>query len=251
MSGSELPGLFITGTDTGVGKTFIAAGIVRALAAEGQSVAVVKPVATGAARLGDDLHSDDAEALIAATGRGVPPQRVAPLVFERPLAPPVAARREGRRLSLAQVSFATLDALDWWAGQGAGIAVVEGVGGLLCPLAEDATVADLAVRLDFPVVIVARRRLGTLNQAMLTVDAARWRGLRIAGIVLNAAEPLGDDDLSDSTNAVELLRRLEGVPILAEVPHQAGGSTLLFEHKCLNWKDRAAPARTIQRCRGA
>lgn len=245
MSWSDLPGLFVTGTDTGVGKTFIAAGIVRSLRGEGLNVAVVKPVATGAVRRGDELRSDDAAVLMAAAGAEVAPERVAPLVFERPLAPPVAARWAGRPLTLASVLAATTGALDRWAEQGSQVAVVEGVGGLLCPLAEDATVADLAVRLDYPLVIVARRRLGTLNQAIMTVEAARLRGLRIAGIVLNAAEPLGDDDESDSTNAGELLRRFEGVPILAVVPHGAGGSALLFENKCLNWNDRAAPTRFV------
>ena len=96
--------------------------------------------------------------------------------------------------------------------------VVEGVGGLLCPLAEGMTVADLAIALDYPLVVVARRGLGTLNHTLLTVEAALARGLRVAGVVLNGSEPTADP-LAEATNPGELARRLPGVAVLAEVPH--------------------------------
>src|SRR6516162_3253545 len=181
-----MTGLFVTGTDTGVGKTFVAAAIARSLIAAGREVGVLKPVATGAERVGEGWRCADAEALIEAIGGGVPLDRVAPLRFEEPLAPSVAARRLGSPLDRARVLSVVGDALAWWAGR-AEVMVVEGVGGLLCPLAEGTTVADLAVALDYPLVIVARRGLGTLNHTLLTVEAARLRGLRVAGVVLNGA----------------------------------------------------------------
>src|SRR5205823_9859727 len=136
-------------------------------------------------------------------------ERVAPLLFEEPLAPPVAARREGAPLAYARVLEATAAALAWW-GERAEVLVVEGIGGLLCPLAEGATVADLAIALDHPLVVVARRGLGTLNHTLLTVEAARHRGLRLAGVVLNGAEPTADPR-AEVTNPAELARRLDGV----------------------------------------
>src|SRR5579864_4160984 len=141
-----LPGLFVTGTDTGVGKTWVAAAIAHCLSQAGRRVGVLKPVATGAARQGNDLRSDDAELLIEAIGSVVAHDRVAPLVFEEPLAPPVAARLHGTPLGHAEVLRALGEALAWWAER-AEVMVVEGVGGLLCPLAEGKTVADLAIAL--------------------------------------------------------------------------------------------------------
>src|SRR6185369_7751929 len=135
------------------------------------------------------------------------------------LAPPVAARRAGQPLPFSRILEETRRALAWWAER-AEEGVVEGVGGLLCPLAEGATVADLAIALDYPLVVVARRGLGTLNHTLLTVEAARLRGLRVAGVVLNGAEPARDGaHLAEATNADELARRLEGgIAVLAEVP---------------------------------
>jgi hypothetical protein len=110
-------------------------------------------------------------------------------------------------------------AIAWWETH-CDLLVVEGTGGFYCPLAEGTTVADLAVALDFPLVVVARRGLGTLNHTLMTVELARWRALRVAGIVLNSSElPSPEDGLAESTNADELSRRLPGVPILAELGH--------------------------------
>jgi dethiobiotin synthetase len=97
--------------------------------------------------------------------------------------------------------------------------VVEGVGGLLCPIAEGATVADLAIALDYPLLVVAHRGLGTINHTLMTVEAARTRGLRVAGLLLNGARPT-TDPIAESTNAEELSRRLPGVAILGEWPHR-------------------------------
>ncbi|MDR3636775.1 MAG: dethiobiotin synthase [Isosphaeraceae bacterium] len=241
----SMPGLFVVGTDTGVGKTFVAAAIARALVSQGLRVGVLKPVATGATRHGDELISDDAELLAAALGQQVPRRRVVPLVFEEALAPCVAARRAGSPLTQLQIEQATSEALAWWESC-ADVVVVEGIGGFLCPLAEETTVADLAVTLDYPLVIVARRGLGTLNHTLLTVEAARRRGLRIAGIVLNAAE-LTTNPRAEATNAEELARRLGGVAILAELPHQPDTALLSNLIVPLNWYSRSGLPRLVKR----
>ena len=139
-----IPGLFVVGTDTGVGKTRVAAGIARAMVGEARRVGVLKPVATGAVREGDAWKVDDADALIAAIGGDATTAEVCPIAFAEPLAPPVAARRSGRLLGADEVVDATRAAIrDWQTRRGAAVMVVEGVGGLLCPLAEGITVADL------------------------------------------------------------------------------------------------------------
>jgi dethiobiotin synthetase len=204
------PGLFITGTDTGVGKTAVAASIARRLAAEGVGVGVLKPVATGSA--------EDAERLREAVDRDVPLDRISPLIFQTPAAPSVAARIEGVALSLETILQRVAACWDWWETQGRAAMLVEGVGGWLCPIAERATVSDLAVALDLPVLIVARRALGTLNHTLLTVEAVRRRGVRIAGLVLVATQ-ISENPEVDDRNPAELMRFLNGVPILADVPY--------------------------------
>jgi dethiobiotin synthetase len=236
-----LSGLFVTGTDTGVGKTTVAAWIARELSRAGVRVGALKPVATGAGRIGEAWRCEDGEALIVAIGGGVELERVVPLIYEEPLAPVVAARRRGEPLAQERVWTAVARALAWWSER-AEMVIVEGVGGLLCPLAEGTTVADLAIELDYPLVIVARRGLGTLNHTLLTIEAARRRGLRIAGVVLNAAAP-PLHPLAEATNAEELARRLDEVPILAELPHVADRAKLSISGNTVDWKGRAAPPR--------
>lgn len=216
------PGLFVTGTDTGVGKTVVASAIARVLTRGGRRVGVLKPVATGVI----EGICEDAEALMGAVDGEIPCERVTPIVFEAPQAPPVAARRAGTRLEWGDLLDSVGLALDWWSSR-AEVMVVEGVGGLLCPLAEcNKTVADLAIALDYPLVIVARGGLGTLNHTLLTVEAARWRGLRIAGVVLNDPEPPADSGVRAS-NPAELARRLEGVAILGLLRHGGDAATTL------------------------
>ncbi len=201
---------------------------------------VLKPVATGATPEGSTWRCDDAECLIAAIGGGVSVQQVAPIRYQEALAPSVAARRAGAALGQRDVESATADAIAWWEAR-ADVMVVEGVGGLLCPLAEETTVADLAIALDYPLVIVARRGLGTLNHTLMTVEAARWRELRVAGVVLNSVERLAET-LAEATNAEELARRLPGVAILAERPYETTFD-LLDPVDRVDWYERARPPR--------
>jgi dethiobiotin synthetase len=240
---NELRGLFVVGTDTGVGKTRVAAAIARSAFVAGRKVGVLKPLATGCVRRGESWQCEDADLLIEAIGGGVSAERVTPLAFSEPLAPSVAARRAGAPLQHSQVEHVVREALAWWAAS-AEIMVVEGVGGLLCPLAEGTTVAELAVMLDYPLVIVARRGLGTLNHTLMTVEAASWRGLRVAGIVLNSALP-ESDPLATSTNAEELARRLPGVAILAEVEYQADPASICSQPASIDWCKLAKAPRRV------
>ncbi len=236
---APIPGLFITGTDTDVGKTSVAVGILRSLLARNLRVGAIKPVASGFdPAIG---YSADTLALLEALGGPCPADRITPLSFPLPLAPCVAARLAGTRLSHAEILDRTADAIAWWS-QLADVLVVEGVGGLLCPLAEDSTVADLAMALDYPLVIVARRGLGTLNHTLLTVEAARLRGLRIAGLVLNATGP-ATEDLAEQTNPDELSRRLAGIPILLNLAFEPGHDTRYNAIHGVDWYERSRPPR--------
>ena len=212
---APLAGLFVTGTDTGVGKTFVTAAVARLLCRQGRDVAVCKPVATGALAGEDGWISEDTRLLAEAAGRPGQWRRITPWAFPEAVAPPVAARWHGVTLTLDEMA-AAVRAL-WQAGSAV---LVEGVGGLLCPLTERGTVADLAAALRLPLVVVTRRGLGTLNHTLLTLEAARTRGLRIAGIVVN--ETARETGPACETNIAELLRLVD-VPMLAAVPFQAGG----------------------------
>jgi dethiobiotin synthetase len=203
-------GLFVTGTDTGVGKTVVTAGIARALRNQGHGVTVCKPVATGARESGGRLISEDGLALADAVGE-TDPAAVTPFAFPDPVAPTVAARRQGIALTLTLIAGVVRRRQ-----RPDSALLVEGIGGLLCPLTDEASVADLAVALRFPLIVVARLGLGTLNHTLLTLEAARRRGLRVAGVVVSpTTAPVG---LAEETNVAELERL--GVPILAVLPYR-------------------------------
>jgi dethiobiotin synthetase len=210
---SPLPaGLFITGTDTGVGKTVVTSALVRWFRQQRQPVRVCKPVATGARRIGNRWVSDDTVQLVEAAGIGEEWEQITPWTWPEPVAPPVAARCAGAAVTLNQIVAAVRARSLPEAPM-----LVEGVGGLLCPLTETHTVADLATALRLPLLVVTRRSLGTLNHTLLTLEAAARRNLEVAGVVINeTSRPQG---LADETNVDELRQRL-AVPILAVVPHQ-------------------------------
>jgi dethiobiotin synthetase len=206
-------GLFVVGTDTGVGKTRVAAAIARELAAAGKRVGVYKPAASGCGRRGGALVSDDAEQLWEAAGRPLALDAVCPQRFEAPLAPHLAARAEGREIDAALLRTG----LAAWKHD-CEIVLVEGAGGLMSPLGDDEYVADLAAELGYPLVVVAANALGVINQTLQTlIAAAVFRaGLEVAGIVLNGVRPNDGNDSSVATNRAELARRAEP-PVLAEL----------------------------------
>jgi len=247
MMRKPVPGLFLTGTDTGVGKTYVGALVARALRAAGRHVGVYKPAASACRRHGDDLVSLDARLLWEAAGRPGTLDRVCPQRFAAPLAPHLAARAEGRRLDPELLRRG----LEFWQ-TASDVILVEGAGGLMSPLGDRECVADLACDFGFPLVIVSRNVLGTINHTLLTlIAAATFRrasgrlgvalaacqpvlpeawvdnlrppleriGLPVAGIVLNHPSS-STDDPSTATNRGELAAR-SSVPILAEVAWDA------------------------------
>jgi len=209
-----LRGLFITGTDTGVGKTFVAAAIARRLREQGHRVGAYKPAVSGSEPGPDGPRWSDLEILSAAIGGDFSIDQIGPQRFHAPLAPPVAARLEGREVDADLLWHG----MDVWQDK-VDVLLVEGAGGLLSPLTDWECVADIARDMGFPLLIVARAGLGTINHTLLTVEAAASRELSIAGIVLNSAVPDGDD-LSVATNAEELAKRCT-VPVLGVLPHIA------------------------------
>jgi dethiobiotin synthetase len=172
-------GLFVTGTDTGVGKTVVAGAIAAALRASGVRVAAYKPVVTGLDEPVAPGWPRDHELLAAAAGTR--PQAVAPHTFGPAVSPHLAAELAGTTLALDDMVTAASAAI---AEAQAEVLVAEGVGGLLVPLTEEASVRDLAEALRLPVVIAARPGLGTISHTLLTLEAARAAGLRVAAVVL-------------------------------------------------------------------
>ncbi len=209
-------GLFITGTDTEVGKTYVAALIARDLVGAGHRVGVYKPVASGCRLEAEQLVADDAVALWEAAGRPDDLDRVCPQRFLAPLAPHLAAKEEGKTLDIQLM----VDGLDYWTER-SDIVVVEGVGGLMSPLSEDAYVADLAEEFSFPLVVVSKNVLGTISQTLQTLitAAAFSNELPIVGVVLNNPAPPSNDP-SRNSNRAELAARCIP-PVLAEVAWQA------------------------------
>ena len=192
-------GYFVTATDTAVGKTVVTAGLAAALRAHGRDVAVFKPVQSGA--LADDPAGD--AALLGAD---------CVYAFSAPLAPLVAARAEGRTISLNPI----VERAEELAREHE-ILLVEGAGGLLVPLADGLDMADLALALDLPLIVVARAGLGTVNHTLLTIEAARARGLELAGVILNGKS---DESTTDNAALIEAAARGagSGVRVLAQVP---------------------------------
>jgi dethiobiotin synthetase len=174
-------GVFVTGTDTGVGKTLAACALIHALRAAGRQPMPMKPIAAGA----QGPHNEDTLALMAAAGLGASwAPAVTPVLLREPMAPHIAAAREGRTLDLDFLE----PALARLAGAGDRL-VVEGVGGFKVPLAPGLDTVDLARAVRLPVVLVVGMRLGCLNHALLTADAVRTAGLTLAGWIANAIDP--------------------------------------------------------------
>ena len=206
-------GLFITATDTGTGKTWTTVAIAGALQKQNYRVGVYKPVETGVTTTSRNFRDDDAFLLWDAIGRSHPIERVCPQIFNTPVAPPVAAREENTVIN-RELLF---KGAAYW-NQLCDILLVEGVGGLLCPLTETDSVADLARDLGYPLIIVTGNHLGMINHTLLTIEVAEKRGLSIAGLVINSTS-LESESSASKTNPEELKQRVQ-YPILATVEYQ-------------------------------
>ncbi|MEQ9406829.1 MAG: dethiobiotin synthase [Fuerstiella sp.] len=202
--------LLVTGTDTNVGKTWVSCLLIRRLRSRGAVVGAYKPVCSGAIRQPDgSLQWDDIEQLRLATGRSASVDEICPQRFEAAVAPNVAARLQGTTVddvllrSAADRRQQSCDSL-----------IIEGAGGLLCPLSDQSTVADLAADLNAPILIVAANRLGVLNHTLMTMEVARGRQLAIAGIVLNNGPGSASEaDSSCASNLSELQRWIPPLPL--------------------------------------
>ncbi len=207
------PSVFVTGTDTGVGKTLVSAGLLHMLAARHLRVVGMKPVAAGTQRVDGVDANDDVLALRAASSCRVPPGLDNPVLLPDPVSPHIAAQRAGVRIDIDH-----LVACYRQLAQQADAVVVEGAGGFHVPLSATVTGADLAQALGLPVVLVVGLRLGCLNHALLTADAIRARGLTLAGWVANHIDPAM---LAQEDNIAFLRTRLQA-PLLATVPWEPG-----------------------------
>ncbi len=223
----EPKGLFITGTDTGVGKTWVTAHLAAALRRRGLNLGVWKPVQSGC-----NYGDPEADSYILKTVSGVddPEEVICPQCFAAPLAPLVAARLEGKKINLdelispSRLLFAKYEAL-----------LVEGAGGLAVPVTDDELMVHLAARLGFPLLIIARPGLGTINHTLLTVAYARQHGLNVSGVILNGYERLPErvdsweelkqtPALTDSFSTNPLcLEQFGGVPVLGCIPKAGNG----------------------------
>jgi dethiobiotin synthetase len=203
--------LFITGTDTGVGKTLVSAGLLHALARHHARVVGMKPVAAGTELINGVAANEDVLALRAAATLAVPPELDNPVLLPDAVSPHIAAARAGVKIDIAHLvaCHRALVAL-------ADAVVVEGAGGFLVPLSATETGADLAQTLGLPVVLVVGLRLGCLNHALLTADAIHARGLMLAGWIANHV----DASMLAQQDNIAFLQQKLAAPLLASVPYQ-------------------------------
>jgi len=207
-----IKGIFVTGTDTGVGKTFVSAGIARALRVRGIGVGVMKPAETGCRSRGGKLIPADAIALMRSAEAADPLDLVNPYRFLPPLAPMVAAQQEGRTIETRKIkeAFRLLKKKHEFL-------IVEGAGGIMVPLTSRTSYLDLAAELRLPVLIIARPGLGTINHTLLTIMALHARRVPIAGTVFNHSTD-GRQGRAERTNP-SIIERLSGVPVLGQVQY--------------------------------
>jgi dethiobiotin synthetase len=212
--------LFVTGTDTGVGKTLIACALLHRLRSRGLRALGMKPVAAGVEPTPEGPANPDVVALRRASSWVAPLSQVNPYCFEPPIAPHLAAASVGVRIELEPIQKA-FDALR----RSADAIVVEGVGGFLVPLNDREDAGDLAVALALPVVLVVGLRLGCLNHALLTQQAVLARALRLAGWIANSIDP----HMQRFDENLQALRERIDAPLLGVLPHRAAPDPAAFE----------------------
>lgn len=215
--------LFVTGTDTGVGKTRVSAGLLCAARRAGWTTAGVKPVASGCEESPEGLRNEDALALQAQTTLALEYEQINPVSLRAAIAPHVAARREGRRITAERLEGMCRAVLM----QRAGLTVIEGAGGWEVPLSERQRFPDLVRRLELPVVLVVGVRLGCINHAVLTARAILADGLPLAGWVANLIDPA----MAESDATVDTLHTLIPAPCLGVLPRdEEAGPEQVADH---------------------
>lgn len=201
--------LFVTGTDTGIGKTLVACALLRSFAVSGLRAVGMKPVATGCRADAPDRANEDIAMLVAASNIRAPLELINPYCFVPPIAPHLAAQQAGTVISLERIGEC------YWSLAGlADRVVVEGAGGLLVPLGPGQDFGDLVLRLELSIVLVVGMRLGCLNHALLTAQAVRHRGLPFAGWVANRIEP----HMPFFEENLQTLRHRLAAPLIGVVP---------------------------------
>ncbi len=210
-------GLFITGTDTGVGKTLITGGIARLLTLQGVKVGVFKPIATGCRTEMGEWVSDDAKFLAMCAEINEPQTVITPSCYQIPAAPIVSARAEKRPIDFEQIA-----AMYNYLCEHYDVVLVEGIGGALVPLDEHVSILDLAAGMGLPTVVVARPRLGTINHTLLTLQAVRTAGLPLAGVVISGYNAATADLAEETAGAI--IAEVGKTSILAVVGQDADSS---------------------------
>lgn len=231
-------GIFVTGTDTGVGKTIVAATLARLLRMNGASVGVMKPVTSGCREVSGELVSDDALLLSQAAGIGISDD-VAPYRLREALAPAVAARIDG-----VQVDFSFIKASFDRLASSCDFVIVEGAGGLMVPLSGGLLVADLARELGLPLLVVARPGLGTINHTVLTCFAARQMGLQVAGVIVNG---MPENPGPAEQGAPHQIGSLCGASVLGVWPHRNEIDQMEIVDELSSWLDGQAETSIILR----
>jgi dethiobiotin synthetase len=204
---------FITGTDTGIGKTRVASALIRHLVAEGFRVAGMKPVASGCVNTVSGLRNDDALCLIAASNVKLPYNVVNPFAFEPAIAPHIAAQEAGKPIDLDTISELALTIE-------ADYLIIEGVGGWCVPLGEAGLLADLAKATADEVIVVVGMRLGCINHALLTCAQVHRDGLPLKGWIANHIDP----EMQVQSENLETLKTLMPCPLLGVMPWQHADS---------------------------
>ncbi len=206
-------GVFVTGTDTGVGKTVVTACLVSILAERGLDVGVMKPVETGCRKRNHRLVPRDATFLKAVSGSSDPLSLINPYRFSKPLAPLIAAKIDHKKIELEKI-FSAYEKLR----EKHDILFVEGAGGLLVPLVEKLTNLDLILELNLSILVVVGSKLGAVNHALLTLNWAKENRVKILGVFINQFSPGSRKSLVEKTNP-GLIRSFTEVPILGNVPY--------------------------------
>ncbi len=203
-------GFFITGTDTGCGKTEITLGLMQRWQQTGKVVLGMKPVASGATQTPDGLRNEDAQRIQRQCSLNVPYQQLNPFVYTSPIAPHLAAEEAGRPIVGTEIrdSFEKFAAIS-------DLVIVEGVGGWRVPIGADMTISDLVRMLDLPVILVVGMRLGCINHAILTAESIQYAGIKLHGWVANHIDP----DMQAQEGNLKTLSKWLSAPCLGDVPY--------------------------------
>ena len=214
-------GIFITGTDTGVGKTIVTAAVAAAFTAHGVNTGIMKPITTGEAERSTGLS--DPDWLVSAMGVTDPPDLIMPYRFRTAAAPLIAAARDGRAIEPARI-IGALQALS----ARHDCVVVEGIGGVLVPVTPDLFVVDLARQMGLPVLVVARTSLGSINHTLLTLECLRSRGVPILGLIFN--NPARPPSVPDESDTIQTILRVSGLRSFGELPYCEGLPAAWSQH---------------------